>query len=136
MELTIRQLNENDYQETLVNWWKDWGWSAPEKDFLPDNGQGGYIVYDGETPICAGFIYVTNSRVAWVDWIISNKNYREKEKRREAIKTLIDSLTNISKMAGSKYAYALIKNKSLIKTYEDLGYTRGDSYTSEMIKLL
>ena len=136
MELTIRQLNENDYQETLVNWWKDWGWEAPEKDFLPDNGMGGYIVYDEETPICAGFIYVTNSSVAWVDWIISNKNYREKEKRREAIKTLIESLTNISKMSGSKYAYALIKNKSLIKTYEDLGYKKGDSYTSEMIKLL
>jgi len=136
MELTIRQLNENDYQETLVNWWKDWGWTAPEKDFLPDNGMGGYIVYDGETPICAGFIYVTNSRVAWVDWIISNKDYREKEKRREAIKTLIESLTNISKMSGSKYAYALIKNKSLIQTYEDLGYTKGDSYTSEMIKIL
>jgi hypothetical protein len=136
MELTIRQLNENDYQDILVNWWESWGWSAPEKDFLPDNGQGGYIVYDQEIPICAGFIYVTNSRVAWVDWIISNKDYREKEKRREAIKKLIDSLTNISKMSGSKYAYALIKNKSLIKTYEDLGYTRGDSYTSEMIKLL
>jgi len=136
MELTIRQLNENDYQDILVNWWKDWGWTAPEKDFLPDDGMGGYIVYDGEMPICAGFIYITNSRVAWVDWIISNKNYREKEKRREAIKTLIDSLTNISKMSGSKYAYALIKNKSLIQTYEDLGYTRGDSYTSEMIKLL
>jgi RimJ/RimL family protein N-acetyltransferase len=136
MELTIRQLNENDYQETLVNWWKDWGWIAPEKDFLPDDGMGGYIVYDGEIPICAGFIYVTNSRVAWVDWIISNKNYREKEKRREAIKTLIESLTNISKMSGSKYAYALIKNKSLIQTYEKLGYTRGDSYTSEMIKIL
>jgi hypothetical protein len=56
MELTIRQLNENDYQETLVDWWKEWGWTAPEKDFLPDNGMGGYIVYDGEIPICAGFI--------------------------------------------------------------------------------
>jgi len=136
MELTIRQLNENDYQEILVDWWNDWGWTPPEKDFLPDNGMGGYIVYDDQTPICAGFIYITNSRVAWVDWIISNKNYREKDKRREAIKILIDSLTNISKMSGSKYAYALIKNNSLIKTYEELGYIKGDSYTSEMIKLL
>lgn len=136
MELTIRQLNENDYQDILVDWWKNWGWTAPEKDFLPDNGMGGYIVYDGETPVCAGFIYITNSRVAWVDWIISNKDYREKETRREAIKILIESLTNISRMSGSKYAYALIKNNSLIKTYEDLGYTKGDTYTSEMIKLL
>lgn len=136
MELTIRQLNERDYQEILVDWWKDWGWTAPEKDFLPDDGMGGYIVYDDEIPICAGFIYVTNSRVAWVDWIISNKQYKEKSKRREAISMLIESLTNISKMSGSKYAYALIKNNSLIKTYENLGYVKGSSYTSEMIKLL
>ena len=134
MELTIRQLNENDYQDLLVDWWNQWGWTAPEKDFLPDNGMGGYIVYDGEIPVCAGFIYVTNSRVAWVDWIISNKQY--KEKRREAITMLIDALTNLSKMSGSKYAYALIKNDSLIKTYESLGYIKGDSYTSEMIKIL
>jgi hypothetical protein len=134
MELTIRQLNENDYQDTLVNWWSDWNWTAPQKDFLPEQGMGGMIVYDGEVPVCAGFIYMTNSKVSWVDWIVSNKNYREK--RREAITLLIDSLTNISKNAGSKYAYALIKNNSLIKTYENLGYTKGDSYTSEMIKLL
>lgn len=136
MELTIRQLNENDYQDILINWWEQWGWKAPTRDFLPDNGTGGYIVYDDETPVCAGFVYITNSSVSWVDWIISNKEYREKEKRREAIKALIESLTNISRMSGSKYAYALIKNNSLIKTYEDLGYIKGDSYTSEMIKLL
>ena len=134
MELTIRQLNENDYQDILVKWWEEWGWTPPTKDFLSDNGMGGYIVYDEDTPVCAGFIYITNSRVAWVDWIISNKEYRGK--RKEAITMLIDTLTNISKMSGSKYAYALIKNNSLIKTYEELGYTQGDTYTSEMIKLL
>jgi hypothetical protein len=48
-------------------------------------------VYDGDIPVCAGFIYVTNSRVAWVDWIISNKEYIE-DKRREAITMLIETL--------------------------------------------
>jgi hypothetical protein len=136
MELSIRNLNENDYQDTLVDWWKDWGWTPPEKDFLPDDGKGGIIVYDGAIPICAGFIYITNSKVAWLDWIISNKKYRVKDKRREAIKMLIDSLSNICKQTGSKYGYALIKNQSLIKTYLDLGWSKGDGYTSEMIKLL
>lgn len=136
MELTIRQLNDTDYDNILVEWWNQWGWNPPQKDFLPDNGMGGYIIYDEDIPICAGFIYVTNSKVSWVDWIISNKEYREKAKRREAIKLLIQSLTNISKMSGSKYIYALIKNNSLIKTYVDLGFIKGDSYTSEMIKVL
>ena len=78
MELTIRGLNENDYQEILIGWWAQWNWTAPAKDFLPDNGKGGIIVYDGDIPICAGFIYMTNSSVAWVDWIVSNKEYRIK----------------------------------------------------------
>jgi hypothetical protein len=141
MELKIRPLNENDYEEILLGWWSQWNWAAPAKDFLPENGTGGMIVYDGDVPICAGFIYVTNSSVAWVDWIISSKEYRGKDgignsKRKKAIKLLIFALTNMSKNSGSKYAYALIKNKSLIQTYEELGYTKGDSYTSEMIKLL
>jgi hypothetical protein len=136
MELTIRQLNDTDYENILLNWWNQWGWTAPKKDFLPDEGKGGYIVYDGETPICAGFIYVTNSKVAWVDWIVSNKEYRVKPNRKQAIGLLIESLTNICKMSGSKYIYALIKSNNLIQTYEDLGYIKGDSYTSEMIKIL
>jgi hypothetical protein len=136
MELTIRNLNESDYHNILVDWWIQWNWEPPKRNFLPDNGMGGIIVYDGETPVCAGFLYITNSDVSWVDWIISNKEYKVKDKRREAIILLISSLTNIAKNSGAGYAYALIKNNSLIKTYEDLGYIKGDTYTSEMIKLL
>ena len=136
MELTIRNLNESDYHNILVDWWIQWNWEPPKKDFLPDDGKGGIIVYDGEIPIIAGFIYITNSKVSWVDWIISNKEYKIKEKRAEAKKMLIESLTNICKNSGSKYGYALIKNKALIKTYQDLGWSKGDIYTSEMIKLL
>jgi hypothetical protein len=134
MGLNIRPLNANDYQDILVDWWAQWEWVAPERDFLPDNGTGGMIVFDDEIPVCAGFIYMTNSKVAWVDWVISNKEY--KGERKEAITMLVESLTNISKNCGSKYAYALIKNKSLVKTYEELGYIQAESYTSEMIKLL
>jgi hypothetical protein len=134
--LDIRMLNDTDYQDILVGWWKDWGWDAPLVDFLPENGKGGLMVLDGDTPICAGFIYVTNSKVAWVDWIISNKNYRKKPNRKEAIKLLIQSLTNVCESSGNKFCYALIKNQSLVNTYKELGYTKGDSYVGEMIKIL
>ena len=136
MKLTIRQLNDTDYESILLDWWNQWGWTPPKKDFLPDEGKGGYIIYDGDIPVCAGFIYVTNSKVSWVDWIISNKEYRIKPKRKEAISLLIETLTNVCKMSGSKYIYALIKSNNLIQTYENLGYIKGDSYTSEMIKVL
>jgi hypothetical protein len=54
--LSIRPLKENDYDDTLVGWWSDWGWTAPMRDFLPQNGKGGLMVMDGDTPVCAGFI--------------------------------------------------------------------------------
>ena len=134
--LNIRPLTYEDYDDTLKGWWADWGWAAPTRDFLPDDGVGGLIVLDGDVPICAGYMYATNSRVAWVDWIISNKEYRKKPQRSEAISMLIATLTEISKNTGFKYCYALIKHQSLIETYKELGYTKGDEYVGEMIKII
>tara|TARA_R100000655_G_scaffold77184_2_gene116242 strand:+ start:7852 stop:8262 length:411 start_codon:yes stop_codon:yes gene_type:complete len=134
MGLTIRPLIDEDYDTILVEWWKDWSWKSPRKDFLPENGSGGLMVMDNDIPVCAGFMYTTNSAVAWVDWIISNKNYRKKPERAIALTILVDSLTNSAKEKGFKYVYALIKHKGLIRVYEELGYTQGDSYPTELIK--
>jgi hypothetical protein len=136
MDLTIRPLQEGDYENILVKWWNDWKWEAPAKDFLPDDGKGGLVVYDGDVPVCAGFLYITNSKVCWVDWIISNKEYREKPGRKIAKSVLIQALTDSAKNSGSKYAYALIKHKGLISTYQDAGYIKADNYNQEMIKAL
>jgi len=134
MKFTTRPLNSEDYEAILVGWWKAWGWDAPLRDFLPQNGEGGIMVMDGDIPVCAGFIYNTNSKVAWVDWIISNKDY--KESRSEAIVLLVETLTSIAKNLDNNYAYALIKHKGLIKTYESLGYMQAENYNTEMIKKL
>lgn len=136
MGLTIRPLIDEDYDTILVEWWKDWSWESPTKDFLPENGSGGLMVMDNDIPVCAGFMYTTNSAVAWVDWIISNKNYRKKPERAIALDILVNSLTNSAKEKGCKYVYALIKHKGLIRVYEELGYTQGDSYPTELIKKL
>lgn len=135
MPFIVRPLNENDYDSILVGWWKDWGWEPANKDFLPDDGKGGIMVFDDDEPVCAGFIYTTNSKVAWVDWIISSKTYRKPE-RKDAIKLLVETLTNICRNTGHKYSYALIKHSGLIETYTNLGYIKGDGYTGELIKVL
>ena len=61
MKLKLRRLEESDY-DTLVTWWKDWKWEAPPGDFLPENGTGGFMVSNNDSDICAGFIYLTNSK--------------------------------------------------------------------------
>jgi len=122
MEFNIKPLSETDYDEILVGWWKAWKWTPPLKDFLPENGTGGIMVLDNDIPVCAGFVYMTNSKVSWVDYIVSSRSYSKKPQRQKALDLLIKTLTKICKDSGSKFSYALIKNKSLIKTYEKLGY--------------
>lgn len=136
MNLDIRMLNSSDYDDILVGWWKRWRWSTPpSKEFLPQNGEGGFIVYDGDIPVCAGFLYATNSKIAWIDWIVSNFDYKNKDGRREALILLIDTLGEAAKIEEYKYIYSLMTIPSLMELFEELGYVKGYSYTTEMIKI-
>lgn len=133
MEFNIRQLEYQDYN-TLVEWWSDWGLDSPDRDFLPEDGIGGLIITDGDIPVCAGFIYNTNSKVAWIDWIVSNKQYRVKGKRKEAILLLIDSLTNICKNTAHKYIFSNNNNRFLVDYFVENGYIVGCKNSVELIK--
>jgi hypothetical protein len=136
MELNIRELNESDYEAILAGWWSQWGWNAPARDFLPNDGKGGVIVYDGDVPVCAGFMYLTNSKVAWVDWIISNKDYTKKPHRKDAIDLLIKRLTSICKESGFSYVFGNNNNKNLIDYFLNNGYSVGCNNSVELIKKL
>ena len=134
MKLNILPLKKTDYENILCKWWEEWRWTPPSKDFLHDDGMGGFIVYDGDTPICAGFMYLTNSKAVWCDWIISNLQYKDRQKRKEALELLVQTISDIAEDLGKKYVYALIKNKPLINVYKKIGFIEGASYTHEMIK--
>ncbi|NRA80199.1 MAG: hypothetical protein HRU18_18515 [Pseudoalteromonas sp.] len=136
MKLNILPLKEEDYDEILCQWWKDWRWTPPSREFLPENGMGGFIVYDGEIPICAGFMYITNSKATWCDWIISNLKYKDRQKRKEALELLIKTISDKAESLGKKYIYALIKNKPLVNVYKKIGFVEGSTYTHEMIKTI
>ena len=135
MEFKVRLLEEGDYENTLLKWWKDWKWDAPAKDFLPENGLGGIMVSKGDTGICAGFLYFTNSKAAWCEFIVSNKEYKDDD-RSLAIKVLLDSLSEMGRWKGVKYVYTSLKNDSLIEKYKDCGYIQGSTGCTELIKIL
>lgn len=136
MKFNIRVLKENDYNDILVPWWKDWGWTPPVKDFLPLNGLGGIMIEWQGTPVCAGFVIQSDTKVAWVDWIVSSKTFREKPHRRDALHLLVQTLTDVARERGNKYVYALIKNSPLVDVYLNNGYVKGDNYNFEMIKAI
>jgi hypothetical protein len=134
MELTVRELKESDW-DTLVKWWlswKDWG-SNPTKETLPQNGTGGLMVESNGLPVIAGFLYLTNSKVAWIEWIVSDPEYKDKNKK-EAIQLLISSLEDVARSTGAEIILSIGRNKSLLNVHEGLGYTVDKTPSYELSK--
>jgi len=134
-KLSTRNLRENDWK-TLVAWWDTWpDWSPPARGFLPENGTGGLMVEKDNTPIVAGFIYETNSDGVLFEWIVSNPDYREKD-RQEAIEKLINDAESKIKEMGYKHIFSIGRTKRLIDTHKKLGWFVDDKPSHEIIKNL
>ncbi|WP_062057379.1 hypothetical protein [Aquimarina longa] len=131
----IRWLEQNDYDE-LCQWWKSWRWKAPNRELLPDNGKCGIMVSKNNVHICAGFIYLTNSKFAIIEYIISNFEVKDRKVRKQGLKLLIKSLNQIGANEGYTIAFTSLKNESLKNVYLETGYTIGTMNSIEMIKKL
>lgn len=130
----IRLLTDEDYP-TLVEYWEFWRFPAPKKEYLPDEGRGGIMVHKNGVNICAGYLFFTNSKMAWIEFIVSNPEYKEKD-RKEAICFLINELNYIAKSKGFEIIFTSVKNENLINRFKECGYVIGSENTKElMIKL-
>ena len=132
--MNTRTLTESDY-EILTDWWKAWGWPAMAKDMLPDNGTGGIMIENKGENVVAGFVYWSNSKLVWLDWIISNPK-SDKDIRQEAIKKLILTAESMTKEAGSKFMMSISRSNSLLKIHKELGWTIDPDPSHEMIKAI
>jgi hypothetical protein len=132
--MNTRTLTESDW-ETLSDWWKAWKWPVMAKDMLPDNGTGGIMVENEGENIVAGFLYWSNSKLVWLDWIISNPKVN-RDIRQEAIKKLILTAEHMTKEAGSKYMMSISRSNSLLKTHEQMGWNVDKTPSHEMVKII
>jgi hypothetical protein len=132
--MQVRSLNYSDYDNFLCGWWEDWGWNAPTRESLPENGSGGFVVEVDETPVCAGFLYETNSNMAWCEYIISNKKYT-KENRSEAIIMLINFIALSAKDRGFKFVFTGTNNNPLKNKYTQCGFIETDKGITHMLKV-
>lgn len=131
-ELKFRPLNREDY-ETICKWWKWWRWPVIPREMLPDEGKSGFIVEKNNVPIVSAFLFITNSKGAKLEWVVSNPKYREKD-RKEAIELLINNIEYFCKNMGLKYIFSIGRNQHLIETHEKLGWSVDKKPSYEIIK--
>lgn len=128
-----RLITDSDYDNILTKWWSDWRWTPPVKDFLPNVG---FIVSYGETDVCACYIYDTDSKVAWLEWIISNFEFKDKSARKECMQYMITFAKVYMNSIGKKYVMTMAINQPLINALKENGFQEGTKGSTELISIL
>ena len=112
--MTVRDVTESD-MPLMREWWDKHAWPVTPEHLLPDTG---YMI-DG---LCATWLYVTNSRVSWVAWTVSNPDAGRKE-----LNVALDLLIEETKIRSVEQGCDLLclnsGHKGLIKRCKRLGFT-------------
>jgi hypothetical protein len=131
MKLQVRKIIESDWG-FLPSWWEAYDQTVPQRDFLPDNGLGGFVVCKELDPIAAMFLYMTNSKTAIPAIVISDRYYRDID-RSDALQLLVDFTTNFAKDMGYKFSFAWAKPGILLEKYKESGFTVDKTPSFELI---
>jgi hypothetical protein len=113
--MDVRNISPDDW-DLLVKWGIN-----NNKDLLPKEGIGGLMVHFDNIPIAAGFIYLTNSKLAFINDIVYDKNKDEKLLH-NSLDLLIVAFEQSLKELGFKSIIVIGTNEMLNDSYKALGW--------------
>ena len=122
MKLATRLYTAKDY-DILTTWWNAHGSYPPKPQHLSATG---LIVEAGGNPVCAGFLYKTDSKICVFEFVVSDPN-AEKEIRDACLILLIEEIKTLasqeyeliySSVRGSKYIQRLLEGNFIIADRE------------------
>ena len=118
----IRPIEMDDYPK-LIKWWKlykKYGVEVPKKSLLPNKGLGGFVVEKDERLVASAFLYLTNSALGYVDYLIADPKYREND-RQNILLNLATYVTTVAVKLGCEKVWAMTANKKLVNMAESAG---------------
>lgn len=121
----MRFIEDTDY-ETLSTWWAAYKFPVVPKDSLPKNG----FIIDNT---CAGFIYCTDSNIAWLEFVIANP-HASKEARKEGLQKLLLGLTGLAKELGYKVIFSSVNHSGLMERYLEAGFEKTDQNMTNFMR--
>lgn len=120
----VRVYTPEDYP-MVCSWWDGHKWPQIPQESLSKTG---LIVEVNNVPVCAGWIYKSDSNLAWFEWLVCDPK-AGKEERNLAIPFLIETVKKIIKAWGFSVIFMSVsaKHRSLIKRLTDHGFEMTDS---------
>ena len=128
--LTYRHIKEEDF-ENIEKWLKFW---KPNDIFIRDMYPStGLVIYDSytNTDLYAGFLWLSNSKLAQIGFIV--RNPYTKIKNKQTLKLLINGLFLYAKELGYDYVISEAESEHLKNVFESIGMIKTSSGVSEYI---
>lgn len=119
--------------ELAYEWWAEHGWTPMPVNSLPPTAA--LASWDGK-PVCMGWLYLTDSDFAIMEWIISDPKEKRKDVRAQCLDAIVLELLERARAAGRPLITTNIKHPKLLERLKKLGFNTADTeLTSMMAKL-
>ena len=89
-------------------------------------------VVDG---VCAGFLYATDSKICWLEWIVGNPDSPH-EIRAEGLNLLINELCAYAKKVGFEVVFTSSNHTRLMDRLDAAGFIKTDTNVTQLIRRL
>jgi len=113
----------------LLRWWGEHKMEIPPMEIILPNT--GYICDEA----AAGFLYLTNSPVAVIEWVVSNP-FTDKKVRNAALEELIDHLCMQAKLSHHSIVMTMTSVNSFAKRLERLEFTANDHKVTHLMRAI
>lgn len=116
------------HADMVRKWGETHQFPLPPYDMLPSTG---FMVEDK----ACGFLYTTNSKIGWLEWVFSNPE-KTKEERKEAL----DLLFKLIEYTARDLQVGVLLTASHVPAYADIvsrnGFQETDKNITHFIKIL
>lgn len=116
-----------DY-DMISSWWTGYSFPVVPKESLPKNG----LIIEG---ICAGFLYCTDSNIAWLEFVVGNP-VASKEVRKSGLTELLSGLTGLAKELGYDVLFSSVSHQNLMDRYLEAGFKKTDINMTNFVRVI
>jgi hypothetical protein len=124
--MKIIPFSYEEHAERVNEWGERHHFPLPPPDLLPDIGM---MVDD----TAVGFLYSTNSKLGWIEWIFANPE-KTPEERKEAIDTLLSALEKAAIIRGMKVLFSSSGSDAFKGVLERNGFAKTDENVTQYVK--
>ena len=136
LEAKIKKLTTRDFEikdhALVCEWWEAQNWPKMPLETLSTTG---VIVEIDGTPICAGWLYGTDSSIGWIEWIVADPN-SSKTHKNLALDELIDELVSRAQINKYNVLFTSVNHPKLQKRLERHGFGVQDVNFTNLVRRL